>query len=368
MNLIKARIRRCVVVCGFLYACEPAPGAQVDTQEDVADASEEVDLAPPPPRGTVRVEVGPAGMKTPVEITYVVVMTDSSGNEVERTEGLKSSSEDGSLTTELACSPTQEGQQLDVHLLIEEVEVTRPLIEGQDFYNPCVGLNDCTRRLPCIDGETSTAPFDFFITRREDGGAFDLGLAFGGMTCTFGVSCKEALLFVNGQRVRSHVVSLSCLGPAETPLNLWMDDLEVDCQSGKITLDSASPRGNQTAIGPIDMWANYRGEENSGANTKHYWSLALALGPTERCTLRTKGTSSTTFFAEGRTPPFFRYPHIGIETMIQGDSCEDSLSLIAAPLLFEYSPFGETGVCFGNQATQSGNSVEPEVIDTRCVP
>ncbi len=365
MNSFEARLQRTALVCLLLCGCAPTSETPLDTTDDLSDAVEEVDLAPPPPSGTVRLEVGPVGMTPPVSVTYSVEMVDASGNSVGKVEGL-TSKEDGSLTTELSCPPQAEGVLLDVHLLLDSVKLSRPLVEGDDFFNPCAKPGDCTRRLPCIDGRTETAKFDFYVARPEEDGMFDFGLQFGGMTCTLGVSCKDALLFVDGQRVRSHVVNFTCLGPASTALNLWMDDLTLDCDSGDITLDAATPKGNQTAVGPVDMWANYRGEEASGSKTKHYWSIALALSPTEHCTVKTRGTSSLTQFAEGVSPAFFRYPYMSVDALIHGDRCDDGLTTISDPLGFAYSEFATEGVCFGNHAEPNESGSDPIVSDTRC--
>jgi hypothetical protein len=338
-----------------LVQCEKAP--VIEGQSDVVDdldAASEVDVPPPPPHGTVQVEVGPLGMQALDSVSYAVIMRDASGALLAETRGLvaQDAEEDGAFSGELSCPLQPEGQDIDVHLILEGLNVGRPLVDGQDFFNPCAAEGDCTRRVSCVEGQIRTARFDMLVARRKEGGFFELGIEFGGMTCALDVSCKEALLFVDGARVRSHVVGFTCVGPPDLDLSLWMDDIGVDCGAGSTTLDAASAEGNQSAAGPVRMWANYRGREESLGNVKSFWNVAMAIAESDNCTLRTKATSSVTLFAEGRNPTGVRYPYGVVEVPIRGDSCE-FVTEVSQGVTFGYTALTGDALCFGNRSVPS---------------
>jgi len=287
------------------------------------------------PGAQLEIRVAPLALPGVVDVTYSVTVRNADLAVVWTRSVSSAAFGDGrgSATVVGPCDATgateEAGAPATVELVITGIITTAgALVEGVDFMNPAPAGTPLTREASCRANEDARVDFDVTVARRAEQGFLDVAVSFEDVHCSAKLDCvraaaggapgaDEPLLLLHdadGERSRTVVLGLTCVGGPGEDITLYLDELELRC--GEVTT-ALSPGGGPGLKGPVAPWvfehAVYQGEQASDtgglgpARLTRYWNVAVGLDEAalpvgEACTLVTRATASAEPFV-GLTAP-----------------------------------------------------------------
>jgi len=241
---------------------------------------------------------------------------------------------DGEITYVGACDasvnadsdPERPGVQNDVTLWVDglyTIEAGSYVALTSDWQNPC-GAAGCTATFDCRENVDTPVAFDLTVLRQGDSGFFDIVVEFQDIFCAAKVDCRytnatpevgddpviRLVRDIAGTRLPTVVLAISCsAGPGdEGTTRLYMSDVVIDCagesDDSSVPVDQADIVFEEDPAGVVAQADVTMGEENLVAEDKLFWSVAIALAPSDDsdplaprfaakdCTLRASATAS----------------------------------------------------------------------------
>lgn len=224
-------------------------------------------------------------------------------------------------------NPERAGVQNDVTLWVDGLYT----LEGGNYVaitsswqNPC-GPSGCTVSFDCRENADTPVGFDLTVLRQGDSGFFDIVVEFQDIFCAAKVDCRYAnatpepgddpvirlVRDIAGTKLPTVVLAVSCsAGPGdEGTTRLYLSDVAIDCageaDDSSVPVDEADVVFTEDPPGVVAQADVSMGEENLVAEDKMYWSVAMALTPSDDsdplapvfaakdCSLRASGTASS---------------------------------------------------------------------------
>jgi len=220
-----------------------------------------------------------------------------------------------------------------------------------DWQNPCAdvvgtpAVEGCSQPAVCSANADTAVSFNLTVMRSADQGFFDVAVTFQDIFCSAKVDCVPALLqHTDGTRGPTAIVALACTsGQGDTPTQLYLDDLDIDCQTGAdYTVAPIGPGGLLGAQGPGIFQASlYYGSEALADVDSCYWNTAIGLGTLGNdCHLKTRATASQAAFSDSQgafqSPDATTWPVIDIDVTLTSGA--------GAPLCTSHPLNGGNGV------------------------
>lgn len=147
-----------------------------------------------------------------------------------------------------------------------------PLVEGEQWFNPCPLDNRCELYAPCVENADTPVTFNLTIMRSANQGFFDVAVRFDQVYCSAKIDCSydhfglEPVRLLHGRdgnRAETAVVSVACTtGP-------WLtDNTEMYLNHVRVRCDEPIPSGTAWELAPAPA-----GQEGN------HWDVA-AVPPT----------------------------------------------------------------------------------------
>ncbi len=311
----------------------------------------------PPPRGRIKAAVGPLGYDDLTNARYTLTLKNENGDQVWSNTIESDNFGNGSGDLSYLGSCDLGAPHGTFELVLDALYTGNPptLLDPNDYENPCPAGNPCIKEALCSEDETHITEFKLVIIIKAKKGFFDIAVRISDIFCSATLSCKEQLLFVGGERRKTHILGFACTAGLGSNTRLYMSDLVLECQGmAPIWLDPGGPKGNQETFAPIGAWAIYRDNEELEGYRKGFWNLAFALEEdASSCRLRTRMTAAEGPLVERTTPLGTKYPVIDVDLDIgtQSDICHPTYLLDGENphIATRYTDFDEA-VCFEHEA------------------
>jgi outer membrane protein assembly factor BamB len=260
-----------------------------------------------------------------------------------------------------------------------------PLVEGDDYVNPCPAPDGCRETVTCRPNADIPVDFDLTLMRSAEQGFFDLAVEFEDIFCSAKVDCARDLLFNGDTRDDTVVMAFACTAGPGADTHLYLSDVHLVCgatQTSILSLDPSLGEGNLPLPAPspdgVFGYAVHRGVEALPGMRKAYWNVAVGIAAAffeehEDCGLLAWGTAHDGTLDEPFTTPAGLYPYVRFAVPL--DPAEvGALSCTERPLDSELvggvttemaGRPGDPAVCFQNELAVDW---EEQTATTRRVP
>ncbi len=230
---------------------------------------------------------------------------------------------DGAISYVGPCDAGGGARPNTVALSLLSVEAQdRPLVDGEDYVNPCPAPDGCRQTVTCRPNADSPVDFNLTLMRSAEQGFFDIAVEFEDIFCSAKVDCARDLLFNGGSRDDTLVMAFACTAGPGADTHLYLSDVHLVCgetPTAILTLDPSLGEGNlplpaQSPEG-VFGYAAYRGVESLPGMRKAYWNVAVGISPTffdehEGCSLLAWGTAHDGALDAPFTTPDGIYPYV----------------------------------------------------------
>jgi len=218
------------------------------------------------------------------------------------------------------------------------------------WQNPCE-TDGCNVVADCRENTDTPVAFDFTILRQGDSGFFDIVVEFDDIFCAAKVDCRylnatpegdddpviRLVRDVAGVKLPTAVFAISCSAGAddEGTTRLYLSDIAIDCageaEDSIVPVATADQVFTADPPGIVAQADVSIGEENLVAGDKLYWSVAVALTPSDDsdplapvfagkdCKLSASGTASSGDIDRALAGVNVTYPYIQAAVQLTDD-------------------------------------------------